>query len=444
ADVIANLAGAPVLGSANFLGSAPVGATGVSVAADYHHVVLGTSGADTLIGGGSGQDVMVGGVGADRFAFTADHVPWTPSRILDFTRGADKIDIAAPLAKVGYTGSDPFATGHLRQEEAPGIGTRLIFDSDGPGQQDVWGQFFLVLDDVTAGSLTGADLIITGAPPPPPPPTGGDEIHARFANDTLVGGSGADTLFGSQGSDLMTGGGGADVFRWENEPWSPATVTDFHLGEDRIDLSVLFQKAGFSGADPIAAHYISLLQQDGDTLILFDRDADATAQQWPNYIIKLDDFQEANLTWAQLAGSGSPPPPPPPGQDLWSQHPDDTLTGGAGNDTLHASRGQDLLTGGGGDDIFAWAEEAWAPAVITDFDPGNDKLDFRALFDQAGYYGATPFQDGYLSVIGDGADGTKVLYDRDAAGSGQQWPNYILHIEHVAPGAISSSDFLVQ
>ncbi|MCR5875229.1 hypothetical protein LRS10_14150 [Phenylobacterium sp. J426] len=43
-----------------------------------------------------------------------------------------------------------------------------------------------------------------------------------------------------------------------------------------------------------------------------------------------------------------------------------------------------------------------------------------------------------------GAGGTKVLFDRDAAGPNPQWPNYIIQIEKVAPAQLSSSDWIFQ
>ncbi len=87
-------------------------------------------------------------------------------------------------------------------------------------------------------------------------------------------------------------------------------------------------------------------------------------------------------------------------------------------------------------------KEPWAPAHITDFTPGTDVLDLRALFTAAGYKGADPVADHYLSFVSDGAGGTKVLFDPDGAGTAHAWPDYIIDLEKVAPGSVHTSDWL--
>lgn len=61
----------------------------------------------------------------------------------------------------------------------------------------------------------------------------------------------------------------------------------------------------------------------------------------------------------------------------------DTLTGGAGDDIIADGAGADRLTGGGGADYFVLEADA-ATDVITDFTPGQDRLDvtaWRFLYD---------------------------------------------------------------
>ena len=36
-----------------------------------------------------------------------------------------------------------------------------------------------------------------------------------------------------------------------------------------------------------------------------------------------------------------------------------------------------------------------------------------------------------------------MLFDRDAAAAGQQWPNYIIDLEHVAPSQVKMSDWII-
>lgn len=63
----------------------------------------------------------------------------------------------------------------------------------------------------------------------------------------------------------------------------------------------------------------------------------------------------------------------------------DTIDGGAGNDTIIGGAGYDILTGGAGKDTFVFASAAdigdrpGARDVITDFTPGQDKIDLSAI-----------------------------------------------------------------
>ncbi|WP_309090936.1 Calx-beta domain-containing protein, partial [Phenylobacterium sp.] len=115
----------------------------------------------------------------------------------------------------------------------------------------------------------------------------GQVITSPGPGSTVNGTAGADTINASQGSDVLTGGGGNDVFAWAKEPWSPARITDFALGSDKLDFSKLFQASGYTGSDPVADRYITFLDDGaGGTKVLFDRDGTASGQQWPNYVLQ--------------------------------------------------------------------------------------------------------------------------------------------------------------
>ena len=117
----------------------------------------------------------------------------------------------------------------------------------------------------------------------------------------LVGGAGADTLNASDGLDTLTGRAGADHFAFGKEPWAPIHITDFHLGEEVLDLPALLKASGYTGADPVAGHYVSIESDGaGGTLIGFDRDGPGASPMWPNRIIDLEHVSPAGLTWAQL------------------------------------------------------------------------------------------------------------------------------------------------
>ncbi|PZQ50471.1 MAG: hypothetical protein DI556_07930 [Rhodovulum sulfidophilum] len=74
---------------------------------------------------------------------------------------------------------------------------------------------------------------------------------------------------------------------------------------------------------------------------------------------------------------------------------DDRLLGFAGDDTLTGGGGADLMTGGAGADTFRFRALGDSPAVaadrITDFTPGFDRIDLRAIDAVRGAPGDQPF-----------------------------------------------------
>lgn len=74
----------------------------------------------------------------------------------------------------------------------------------------------------------GADALSAGA--------ADNLLIGGAGNDSLSGGAGDDTLIAGPGYDRLTGGSGADVFVLERGG-TRDTITDFQLGQDRIDLS---------------------------------------------------------------------------------------------------------------------------------------------------------------------------------------------------------------
>ncbi len=93
------------------------------------NTLIGTAGKDRITGFG-GADILTGGDGDDEFVFTA------PTEgidtIVDFTLGADKIDLDALFLAVGYQGNDPIADG-IVQFANSGSNTVLYVDPDGSG-----------------------------------------------------------------------------------------------------------------------------------------------------------------------------------------------------------------------------------------------------------------------------------------------------------------------
>ena len=109
---------------------------------------------------------------------------------------------------------------------------------------------------------------------------------------------------------------------------------------------------------------------------------------------------------------------------------------------LEGSAGADTLTGGAGADTFVYGSLREAGDTITDFTPGTDRIDLRALFASIGYSGSNPVADGYLKLVSSTA-GTSVQIDADgSAGAGLARPLVLL--KDVPLNTLSvSRDFIV-
>ncbi len=62
-----------------------------------------------------------------------------------------------------------------------------------------------------------------------------DTLEGNIGDDTLRGNDGDDVITGGTGNDLLTGGSEADTFTF-GQAWGTDTITDFVIGEDKIDL----------------------------------------------------------------------------------------------------------------------------------------------------------------------------------------------------------------
>ena len=231
----------------------------------------GTAGNDTF-NLGRGGDVVTGNGGNDLFAFA--ETPWAGAHITDFNAG-DVVDLTGLLAKSGYTGSDPVGAGYIK------------ITDDGAGDAQVWSHlpsgWWLVatLDQVapSAVQMQGDQVVIGSASPP------GQTYTSDNNGDTWTGTAGNDTFHLGRGGDVVTGGAGADTFAFAETPWAGAEIKDFsHTDGDRIDLSGLLTRSGYTGSDPFADQYLK-----------FTTSADGSAQVWS------DTHQPGNDGWWLVA-----------------------------------------------------------------------------------------------------------------------------------------------
>lgn len=219
---------------------------------------------------------------------------------------------------------------------------------------------------------------------------GDDRLCGRGGPDTLEGGAGHDKLYGRGGPDTLEGGAGRDRLYggagddliYDNQ----APTTEMLLGADG-DADAL---RGGGGND-------TLIGGDGDTLTGGDGND------------RLEDFSfnfMGSGVDLMIGGAGDDTLIGGLGTTRFSQ-PVDRADGGDGDDVFFGVIGE--MTGGAGRDVFAGAffleeQVVFSPDMrITDFTPGEDVIDLRALFFRLGApLSFADFDDDGDGVLDDG------------------------------------------
>ena len=199
------------------------------------NTITGNELANTL-NGGAGNDTLYGMAGND---------------VIDGGTGADKM--------VGGTGNDTYYVDHAGDQviEAVGEGTDTVYASLNYTLSDNVENLFLTgsavsgtgngLDNVITGN--GLDNLLSGG-------AGNDILYGGAGSDKLMGGDGNDRLVGGDGLDYLTGGAGNDVFVAEIGGGKIASkagmisvdvITDFVVGQDKIDLHGIDANANMAG-----------------------------------------------------------------------------------------------------------------------------------------------------------------------------------------------------
>jgi len=176
---------------------------------------------------------------------------------------------------------------------------------------------------------------------------GADNISGDRGNDTLIGTAGSDTLNGGRDNDRLDGGLGADLLIGD-------TGNDVFVVDDRLDI---VNELAAGGTDTVFTSLAAYTLPDNVEVLTFSGTG-------------------------SFAGVGNALA--------------NVITGGSGADTFTGSLGADTITGGGGADVYLIRSTAEAGTgltrdVITDFAPGTDRIDLRAIDANPGTIGDQAF-----------------------------------------------------
>lgn len=312
------------------------------------------SGAGGVWDGGTGTDVVsIGGtvylqatlVSIEGIQLQAAFIPPVPN-----TNRQDAAVLTLDSAHIAMLPGNAFFTG---------IGT-VIFDLDDGASFNAAGYTFVaghnVNFEIAAG--LGNGITVTGS-------SLGDLIRLGEGAQTAFGGNGADLIVFGIGNQVATGGAGADRFQVGAEL---STVTDFTIGEDRIDFSD-------TGISSMARLYDLSFSQAGSVGTIL------TDSGGVHFELALQNVVVANLTASDFLfdsggrvnfdfGSGFD-------DQLYGFALNDQLRGGDGNDRLYGGGGVDQLFGDGGNDTII-LDGAIGSGGIYDGGAGTDTLLLRA------------------------------------------------------------------
>tara|TARA_R110002049_G_scaffold24515_1_gene86844 strand:- start:191 stop:8251 length:8061 start_codon:yes stop_codon:yes gene_type:complete len=262
------------------------------------------------------------------------------------------------------------------------------------------------IDDLDRENIGDVDYLDGGQ--------GDDFLVAGYGNDTLIGGSGDDFLYGNVGGDVIQGGGGRDYILGDSYA-SPNVSTPADDGSAGFYLSPLLLPdttqfldqqsfndviTGGAGVDIIHGEVGNDIIYGGtgsDTIY-----GDRINNKWAHLLTineQLESEDDLDVRYQDLAPS---------------DHGDDTLSGGVGDDYIYGNGGNDFVSGGQGDDILFGDDYALASQ-----DHGQDRLE--------GNYGSDVLIGGGSSDTLYGGDGNDFLYGDNGAKSSSKVGNTTIY-----------------
>lgn len=211
----------------------------------------------------------------------------------------------------------------------------------------------------------------------------GQRLHTLTPGATLTGSGDNDILSAGASGLVLTGGAGADLFVFAEASTTEAgdlgTITDFTLGEDRIDLTALPLLRAADQLNVTQAGRDLLLRYQGYSLRLEDQSLSgfdleqALALEVPHVALSLFDIPE-DPTLYGTAGADELVDGDSDGV-LLGLDGNDRLVGNGGNDSLEGGKGADTLNGGAGNDTIVGGDSADDLRDVIFGGTGHDVID---------------------------------------------------------------------
>lgn len=329
--------------------------------------LLGGAGDDSVYGGvgrfGEGQNYLEGGDGNDTIRSFAlqDALYGGEGNDLIVTANPNVLTIQGSTTQPGFTGESTLYGGGGNDTVVAGFSTDFLYGD--AGNDSLSGKFSLLDGGDGNDTLYGGDwtLEIPGA--------------IKVPAVTLTGGAGDDYLYGALGSVANTynGGIGDDTIIF-------TTTNDSLLGEGSADGNdkISFVSGVAAGATGVSFVLFDTLGNntisgsDGNDSVITGSGADFLQG---GSVAAAATFNVGFGDDTLIAGDGD--------DYLFGGSGSDVLFGEVGGDSLQGGTGGDTLVGGEGSDVFLYrfksdlnGANASTADIITDFNPGEDKLFF--------------------------------------------------------------------
>src|SRR6266704_558977 len=429
--------------------------------------LTGNAGANVL-NGGAGADTMSGGDGSDTYYVDNIGDVVIETNASPGTGGYDTVNSYLST----YTLGSNIENGHILAAGAANLIGNSLNNILYAGAGDN------VLDGSTgidtasyafAGSAVTVSLAVTTAQA-----TGGsgsdtltaiENLSGSNYGDTLTGNAGANTFNGGLGADTMSGGDGSDTYYVDNlgdvvsETNATASTGGYdmvnsYLGAYTLAANVENGRILATGAANLTGNGLGniLCAGSGNNVLDGGNGVDTASYAFAGSAVTVS----LAVTTAQATG-GSGSDTLTAIENLIGSAFNDMLTGNAGNNVLTGGLGQDTMSGGLGNDIFAFhalAETGLTSTsadVITDFVPGQDRIDLSTLDANAAtaaaneaftFIGGAAFSTtdatGQLRYEYDATTATGMLYGSTDANSAPEFA-----IKLIGVSSLAATDFVL-